>query len=382
MKDFSKSELCSYFLCLVASIMTINSFASLLRNSYKFNFDDEVKQPIEDNFDDFYSVVSRFAYSNNAIFNRLEDGSYVLFMKDSYSELKLVNNNVLVSSYYIDGYFEENSRSLNGFDVDVLKDSITHRVVNKVVKKEEEQSIVDRSKVLVLNSSYFSGISEEKMMEISSIIENLLFLFSKYDDISYNDKEQFIVLAFKVSQDQLDAVVPVCIREGDSRDCAAVTVNVLNRLFSYVWTQQAIDNMGLDKNFDEVNIYDLISSEGQYQVYDEKTYLLSYGDKESDAYKSVIDTLFACLMRDEEVYHFHDYLEFVAPTLTPNGGYKPEQFVKNGNKHYRHQKDNDRIPLEESILKDFFAVVDILDSEGILDEVKNSQDSNILSLYK
>ena len=28
-------------------------------------------------------------------------------------------------------------------------------------------------------------------------------------------------------------------------------------------------------------------------------------------------------MGDEEIYRFHDYVEFVAPTLTPNGGYTP-----------------------------------------------------------
>ena len=78
--------------------------------------------------------------------------------------------------------------------------------------------------------------------------------------------------------------------------------------------------------------------------------MYAYGDKESDAYKTVIDTLFACLMGNEKVYHFHDYVEFVAPTLTPNGGYTPEQFVKNGNKHYRHQKEADKVVISDSIL--------------------------------
>lgn len=85
-------------------------------------------------------------------------------------------------------------------------------------------------------------------------------------------------------------------------------------------------------------------------------------------------------MGDEEIYRFHDYVEFVAPTLTPNGGYTPEQFVKNGNKHYRHQKKSDRIPVEESTLKDFYAVYNILESEGILEEAMNSEDDNSLSL--
>ena len=61
--------------------------------------------------------------------------------------------------------------------------------------------------------------------------------------IPYSIVEEIIKCGFKITQDQLDVFVPVCIREGNYIDCAAVTVNVLNRQFSYGWTQQAITNM-------------------------------------------------------------------------------------------------------------------------------------------
>lgn len=381
MKNITKNEIKVYLLGLVATVMTINSVATLSKNSYKLFLDKECEIIEENNFNNLYSILSRYAYNKHASLVRVNDETYIISMKDSNTVIKIVQNQVRISTLYRDDFFEVHFRDSLGFDVDYLEKCISHKVVPKVIKKEiEEVDILEKSQAIVANSMMTEELTEEQVIEINDITEHLLTLFSKYSDISYSEKEEIIKCGFKITQDQLDVFVPVCIREGNYIDCVAVTVNVLNRQFSYGWTQQAITNMGLDKNFDEVTIFDLISSEGQYQVYDEKTYLYAYGDKSSDAYKAVIDTLYACLMGDEEIYRFHDYVEFVAPTLTPNGGYTPEQFVKNGNKHYRHQKKSDRIPVEESTLKDFYAVYNILESEGILEEAMNSEDNNSLSL--
>ncbi len=318
-----------------------------------------------------------YAFKSNKLFKKLDDKNCLLFSNDCNTLITCDESQVRIVSFYIDGYKESNFIDFNGFNFQAISDSFKHRVIPKVTKIEKESDILERSLSLISNSLIIDDTDKER---IYSITELLLNLFSKYDDISYPEMEELILLAYKVSQEQLDEVSATIIREGNYKDCAGVTVNLLNRQFSYGWINQAIRNKGLSKDFDEVTIHDLISSKGRYQVYDEKTYLYAYGDKESDAYKTVIDTLFACLMGNEKVYHFHDYVEFVAPTLTPNGGYTPEQFVKNGNKHYRHQKDSDRIPIEESILKGYFAIFKILEDEGIFEEIKNINTENQLSL--
>lgn len=381
MKNITKGEAKVYLLGLVATVMTINSISTLWKNSYKL-FLSEEKEIVEEQFyKNFYNVINSFAYSKHASLVKLNDEAFIVFMKDSSTEIKIVDNKVKVSSLYRDKFFETHLISINSFDVSSLEKCISHKVIPKVIKKvEEEPTIMERGVSIVSSSMQINDLEEEKASEINDMTEQLINLFSKYSDVSYPDKEKLILTGFKITQDELDVVVPVCIREGNYIDCAGVTVNVLNRQFSYVWTDQAINNMGLNKNFDEVTIFDLITSSGQYQVYDEKTYLYAYGDKESDAYKTVIDTLYACLMGDEEIYRFHDYVEFVAANRKPDGNYTPEQFVKGGNNHYRHQKKKDRIPVEESILKDFYAVYNTLDEEGILEEAMNSENENSLTL--
>lgn len=379
MKNITKGEAKVYLLGLIATVMTINSISTLWKNSYKLFLNDE-KEIFEEQYSkNFYSIVSRYAYSKHASLVKLNDETYLISMRDSNTEVRIIDNQVMVSSLYRDEFFETCLINLSDFCFEELDRSISHKVIPKVIKNVEEPSIIERSISVVADSMQINELEEEKVIEINDMTEQLINLFSKYSDVSYPDKEKLILAGFKITQDQLDIVVPVCIREGNYIDCAGVTVNVLNRLFSYGWTNQAINNMGLDKNYDEVTIYDLITSSGQYQVYDENTYLYAYGDKESDAYKTVIDTLYACLMGDEEIYYFHDYVEFVAPTLTP-ANYSYEQFVKNGNKHYRHQKKSDRIPVEESILKDFFAVYNTLEEEGILEEAMNLEEDNSLTL--
>lgn len=377
MKKLTKNEAKVYFLGVIATIMTINSIATLSSNSDKLYLNDDTIFSQKQDFNDILSIICSYAFKSNKLFKKLDDKNCLLFSNDCNTLITCDESQVRIVSLYIDGYKERNFIDFNSFNFQAISDSFKHIVIPKVTKIEKESDILERSLSLISNALIIDDNDKER---IYSITELLLNLFSKYDDISYPEMEELILLAYKVSQEQLDEVSATIIREGNYKDCAGVTVNLLNRQFSYGWINQAIRNKGLSKDFDEVTIHDLISSKGQYQVYDEKTYLYAYGDKESDAYKTVIDTLFACLMGNEKVYHFHDYVEFVAPTLTPNGGYTPEQFVKNGNKHYRHQKDSDRIPIEESILKDYFAIFKILEDEGIFEEIKNINIENKLSL--
>jgi len=378
MKKFDKSEAKAYLLGLVATIMTINSTVVLIKNSYKLS---SISQEEQVSVQEFYNKLVRniidFTNRKHVSLDSFSNG-FSITTKDSATEISFVQNQVFISTLYVDGFREDYFLDLPTVSMNSLDNYISHVIREEV--EEEELSLIDRSIIFIEDYMKDRDLSLEQMDEIKSIVEQLIILYSNFDNLTYSDKEIFIRNMFKVSEDEFDIVVPVIIREGNYVDCPAVSVNVLNRMFSYAWTKQAITRKGLDKTYNEVTVYDLISSKGQYQVFDEKTYLYAYGDKTSDAYKAIIDTFFACLMGDETIYHFHDNVEFVAPTLTPNGNYTPVQFVKNGNKHYRHQKDSDRIPIEDSILRYYFEVYKLLDVEGFLQEARESSKDNTLSL--
>ena len=82
MKNITKNEIKVYLLGLVATVMTINSVATLSKNSYKLFLDKECEIIEENNFNNLYSILSRYAYNKHASLVRVNDETYIFSMKD------------------------------------------------------------------------------------------------------------------------------------------------------------------------------------------------------------------------------------------------------------------------------------------------------------
>lgn len=279
------------------------------------------------------SLLNNLVTSNYQIQNIRSIGKDEILIKFDNSDalIKVNGGAVYVHTSYVDGYTEKSFFHLSNLSKDDLTSIGTHAV----------------------SDSYNSDDSS--------------LLYDENGTINNYGKEKLVMEAFKVNQEELDFVLAGAMAEGiqdNYEDVSAAMRTGLNRLFSYSWVNHAINSLELDVQLNEVTIYDIFRDPLQFGVYysiggKEPRYLSFLGVKEGEGYQAALDTLFYFVFDDQipaelrDKIIIHDYLEFQDKNDPIPSIYTSEQFVLQGNKHYRHIKETDIIPLEESVLSDY-----------------------------
>lgn len=265
---------------------------------------------------------------------------------------------------------------------------------NGIVLKNNNSSSnirISNSKVIV-ETVYYNGFTDTKVFNLDDKEYRILLeieremMLSKQSINKYYDEDgninnlgkEFIIMnAFNLNQEQLDFVLAGPMAEGiedNYIDVSAAMRTGINRFFSYVWMDHAINNLDLECDFNEVTIYDIFRDPYQFSVYyptsNPPRYEKFLGVKEGEGYQGALDTLFYSIFGDNipdelvDKIVIHDYLEFQDKDDPIPGGYSYEQFVDGGNKHYRHQKEADIVDIYDSSLITFFE--DYLDNGEVL----------------
>ncbi len=261
--------------------------------------------------------------------DRLNKDSILVNYDKATSHIVLDNESVFIDTTYLDGYIEKDIINLSNFTLNDIAISERHVVSDSYDNKQ-------------LNSNFYDE---------NGRINNL-------------GKEAKIMEVFNITQEQLDFVLAGPMAEGIENnyiDVSAVMRTGINRLFSYAWLGHAIDRLGLNCSYNEVSIYDIFADPYQFAVYysfgnKAPRYERFLGIKEGEGYQGALDTLYYSIFNnnipDELVNKIviHDYLEFQDVSDPIPGSYTYEQFVSGGNKHYRHQKEADKVVISDSIL--------------------------------
>ncbi len=318
------------------ALIKIVAVVTIFQSSVNFSNDNKEENVIEHSYSriDIDNFVNKIILSMNytpASIRLDKSNSIVLDLKDSKSYIRIVGNRVLIDTEYKDGFYEKRVLNLSGF---------------------EDSSFMRLEK----------GFSYESKEYVNSDF------YDRDGNITNLGKEHVIMDAFKISQDELDFVLAGPMAEGiedNYRDVSAAMRTGINRFFSYAWVGHAIDRLELECNYDEVTIYDVFRDSWQFAVYysvngKEPRYEQFLGLKSGEGYQGALDTLYYSIFEDNipdeliDKIVVHDYLEFQDKNDPIPGGYTYEQFVEGGNKHYRHQKEYDRISIIDSMLSQYY----------------------------
>jgi len=234
--------------------------------------------------------------------------------------------------------------------------------------KNSSSKINIKGNIAYVKTTYSDGFYEKDFFDINDFIITERHVVSykgnNQSNISNVEKEETIKSAFKITQEELDFVLAGPMAEGiedNYIDVSAAMRTGINRFFSFAWVNHAAQNLEL--NFDEVTIYDIFRDPYQFSVYypvnDVSRYERFVGIKSGEGYQGALDTLYYSIFEDEIPEELvskivvHDYLEFQDKNDPIPGSYSYEQFTEGGNKHYRHQKDNDRIFISDTVLSEY-----------------------------
>lgn len=316
------------------------------------------------------AFITIFLASTNLSNNNKEKSTQIAYSDDL--DIKRFIDNFLLERNY-------NLQLLNGNGI-VLKNNNSSSNIR-----------ISNSKVIV-ETVYYNGFTDTKVFNLDDKEYRVLLereremMLSKQSINKYYDEDgninnlgkEFIIMnAFNLNQEQLDFVLAGPMAEGiedNYIDVSAAMRTGINRFFSYVWMDHAINNLDLECDFNEVTIYDIFRDPYQFAVYYPTSkpprYEKFLGVKEGEGYQGALDTLFYSIFGDNipdelvDKIVIHDYLEFQDKDDPIPGGYSYEQFVDGGNKHYRHQKEADIVDIYDSSLITFFE--DYLDNGEVL----------------
>lgn len=317
------------------------------------------------------AFITIFLASTNLNNNKEENSTQITYSDDL--DIKRFIDNFLLESNY------NNLQLLNGNGI-VLKN------------KNSSSNIRISNDKIIVDTVYYNGFTDTKILnidnkdyriflELEKEILSKQYINNKYYDENGNinnlGKEFIIMNAFNINQEQLDFVLAGPMAEGiedNYRDVSAAMRTGINRFFSYVWVDHAINNLELECDFKNVTIYDIFRDPYQFAVYYPTSkpprYEKFLGVKEGEGYQGALDTLFYSIFGNnipedlEDKIVIHDYLEFQDKDAPIPRGYSYEQFVDGGNKHYRHQKEADIVDIYDSSLITFFE--DYLDNGEVL----------------
>ena len=299
------------------------------------NTEEEIENLTNDRSDDFLCALEEFITANQ--------NNIVNISKVSDSSILIEGYNASTSLSFLDGKFVSETTYING---------------EKAVKFSSNAKDV-LSTVNFLSFDEYNGL-----INALSGQEDLSVFYDDNGNITNEGKEYFVMKYYGISQEELDYVLAGPMAEGIENnyvDVSAAMRTGINRLFSYAWVYHAIDRLNLDVDVNGVTIYHIFKDPKQFAVYDNGRYLQFLGVKDSTGYQAAIDTLYDVItLKDVNAdIVYHDYLEFQDKGDPIHGGYSSVQFTRGGNKHYRHIKKSDIIPISDSILAECSTVKDI-----------------------
>ena len=186
----------------------------------------------------------------------------------------------------------------------------------------------------------------ENIDEIDDVVERALIVSNgvreMVKDIPNSVKLEYIYNHYKCDQYIFNIIKSVSCREGklgNYDDAFATITSIYNRMRSYKKCGYA--RIWLNKS-GPISLYDHIIAEGQYEVYEKKTYMYAWNDFESDSFQAIIDFLYVA--DREGVPFMHNFMDFYAAPYVGDGRI---QFVRGGNNYFHELVESDIIPFDE-----------------------------------